>query len=189
MDDDAQLERDLALARRLKVAVRLVVYPALVGALFLALHIRHAQAAGDDEGTGFPVRGDAVAPATWTGVSSGYALAAWTVGTTVTGVRATFPLACRDGTSFTLRFDDLDLANDAAGSWNARTSEHTRADDGGALTVDQHVRAERIANSVSLSWQASVLWTRHDTGRVVLCEGGPVNGIFLRMSEPGSGGA
>lgn len=48
MDDDAQLERDLLLARRLKLAVRLVVYPLLLGLVALAFHVRHARAQEDD---------------------------------------------------------------------------------------------------------------------------------------------
>jgi hypothetical protein len=184
MDDDAQLERDLLLAGRLKLIVRLVFYPLLVGALFLALHLRHAQAAGDDGPTTFPVHSSAIAPATWTGRFGSEDVAAWTVGATVTGVRATLPLACRDGSSFRLRVDALDLEHDASVSWYTEVSERTRADGGGAMTVNEEVRAWRSGGAVTVGWTASVLWTRHDTGVVVLCEGGPAHTV-LQLAEAG----
>jgi hypothetical protein len=183
MDDDARLARDLLLARRLKLAVRLVVFPVVLGALLLALHLRHDRTAGDDDGT-FPVRGGSVAPATWTGRFGSEDVAAWTVGATVTGVRATLPLACRDGSSFRLRVDALDLEHDASVSWYTEVSERTRADGGGAMTVNEEVRAWRSGGAVTVGWTASVLWTRHDTGVVVLCEGGPAHTV-LQLAEAG----
>jgi hypothetical protein len=183
MDDDAQLARDLLLARRLKLAVRLVIYPLLLGALVLALHIRHAQAAGDDEGT-VAVRTQSVAPATWSGTLGQQAVAAWTVGTTVTGVQTTFPLACRDGSQFDLRFYVYGLRHDATASWYTKRSEHTTADDGGALTIDEEVRAWRAGDRVTVGWTASVLWTRHETGQVVRCDNGPAHAV-LQLAEAG----
>lgn len=41
------LERDLLLARRLKLGVRLVICPLLVGGVLIAWHVRHAQARSD----------------------------------------------------------------------------------------------------------------------------------------------
>jgi hypothetical protein len=185
MDDDAQLERDLVLARRLKLGVRLVVLPLLVGALILALHFRHTQRSGDDEGT-VAVRGDAVAPATWTGRFGSEDVAAWTVGSRVIGVRTTFALACRDGSDFRLRLDALHLRHDAHVSWYTAISEHERADDGGAMTVDEEVRAWKAGDAVTVGWKASVLWTRRETGQVVRCDGGPTSAA-LSLAEAGGG--
>jgi hypothetical protein len=183
MDDDAQLARDLLLARRLKLAVRLVIYPLLLGTLVLALQHRSAHAQGDDDGT-IPVRSRAVVPATWSGTFGGQAVAAWTVGRTVTGVRTVFPLACRDGSPFALRFDVYGLRHDAAVSWYTKRSEHTKADDGGAMTIDEEVRAWKAGDRVTVGWTASVLWTRHATGQVVRCDGGPAHAV-LQLAEAG----
>ena len=96
IDDDAQLERDLLLARRLKLAVRLVAYPLLAGALFLALHIRHAQAQGGDE----------VRVRVWEGEGDRIRSASVGVGDGVAWIKIDLTLSCDDGTTTTFTTDE-----------------------------------------------------------------------------------
>ncbi|HEY6760199.1 MAG TPA: hypothetical protein VI318_11950 [Baekduia sp.] len=51
---EAATEDELRLARRLKLGVRLVVYPVLLGLIVLALHARAARSAGEDGGPALP---------------------------------------------------------------------------------------------------------------------------------------
>jgi hypothetical protein len=186
MDEDAQLARDLLLARRLKLAVRLVVYPLLIGALVLALHIRHAQASGDD-GDPAPVLGTSPAPVVWNGTAGGFAFTAWTSGGRVVGFNGVLPMACRDGGTFDLREHviERDLRFTGRVATYEVTSSHGVADDGGATVLDERFSAQQVGGVVAGTWQGSVLWTRADTGRVVRCDAAP---IHLTLEREGADG-
>lgn len=173
MDEDAQLERDLLLARRLKLAVRLVFYPLLIGALILALHIRHAQAAGDAEPEPAPIVATAPAPVAWNATRGNVAFTAWTSAGRVVGFNGVLRMACGDGTPFDLRdhLIESDLVDNRGTAQYRSVRRHGRADDGGTFTYDERFGAARTGAVVSVGWEGSVLWRRRDTGRTVHCSG------------------
>jgi hypothetical protein len=172
MDDDAQLERDLLLARRLKLGVRLVFYPLLIAALLLALHIRHAQAAGGDDDPA-PVLGTTPAPVVWNATRGNLGFTAWTSADRVIGFNGVLVLACSDGTPFELRTRLLqsDLTDNGNTAQYRSGAKHGRSDDGGTFIYSERFGAERTGAVVSVGWEGSVVWTRGDTGRVVRCKG------------------
>jgi hypothetical protein len=100
-------ERDLLLARRLKLAVRLVIYPLLLGLVALAWHTRRGRA---DEASAFPairtVRPVATsAPrTTLTARAQGGRLTLRLGGRTPMAAKAVMPMRCADGTTFTFRW-------------------------------------------------------------------------------------
>jgi hypothetical protein len=161
MDDDAQLARDLLLARRLKLAVRLVIYPLLLGALVLALHIRHAQA--DDDAPKGPQR--------VLRVFSGDRAFAQTEDDQLVWLQLPVRLTCDNGKSFTWRLSfgrsDIQQTGDRARA--LIPAEEGHADDGapvsyGAVTASVAVGVAQLNARVS----TSLRWT-YRPGTVTTC--------------------
>jgi hypothetical protein len=165
-DDAQQLERDLALARRLKVAVRLVVYPLLIGALVLALHIRHAQARANDDPPGAP----------WHGTGEGVLTADLVVKDDgrVTWARFELPLRCDDGTTTPFTWTPSDLHQDH-GVLTARRhhwpTQGLAPGDSGSFDAAVELPLAKGARSATGTISMAETVQRAD-GRTVVC-GGP----------------
>jgi hypothetical protein len=177
MGDDAELERDLLLARRLKLGVRLVIYPLLLGALVLALHIRHAEAQGG---------GPATPLVTWVGMTAQrYQVSATTQGDRLTSVNANILVECEDGRTF--RIDPLLRGSQLVLSGRTWTGE-SRADhgfstDGGAWWADYgvSVQTDDAGPTIVTQW-AKVAWHRPGTHNAVTCRAFGVAAQLVRRA-------
>jgi hypothetical protein len=168
MDDDAaaELERDLILARRLKLAVRVVIYPLLIGGVLIAWHVRHVQAKANAAPKGPPVT-----ERQFTG-DHAYAM---TQNDQLTWLQADALEPCDDGSTFTfrLRFDPPRITQ-RTNLAVATLPPFTGTDDSGS-SVDYGKTVASVTVNVDqldVSIGGSLRWTR-SPGHVVTCTAGP----------------
>jgi hypothetical protein len=177
MDDDAQLERDLLLARRLKLGVRLLIYPLLLGALVLALHIRHAQAQGG---------GSATPLVTWVGTTAQrYQVSATTQGAQLTSVNANILVECEDGRTFRIDplFRDSQLVLSGRTWTGEARGDHGFSTDGGAWWADYGISVQTgDAGPTSITQWAKVAWRRPGTHNAVTCRASGVAAQLVRRT-------
>jgi hypothetical protein len=169
---DVPDERDVLLARRIKLGVRLVLYPLLLGLLAVALHARLAAADADDGGP--------PAPVAWHGAGAD----AWaqTVGGRLTAFTATVVERCADGARFRMRWSaDGRLLTQTGSAASARqTTAHGIADDGGAMTYGMDLDATIGEDVIRATLAGTVLWRRAADGRLVRCDAGPVRRTLVK---------
>jgi hypothetical protein len=174
-DDDADA-RDLLLARRLKLGVRLVIYPLLLGLLAVAWHARSAH--GEDGRT--PVRAHG-----WQGTAPGLVGPAKAVTSEgrLRSLTGTIVLPCGDGSTFTLAWAfRRSLVQNGTAVVADREVPDDRAEDGGAMSTVTHLEASVGDTAIRASLSTTVIWTRADSGRVVRCEGAPLAFTLSRTS-------
>jgi hypothetical protein len=162
MDDDAQLERDLLLARRLKLTVRLVFYPLLLGGVLIAWHVRHAQA----EASKGPKGPDVVLRN-----FAGDRAFAKTEDNQLTWLQVEAAERCDSGTTFTyrLRFPASAITQ-RINVATATRAAFEGADDNGSPVIYGPTVATVTAGITQLdvSVSGSLRWTRPD-GNVTTC--------------------
>jgi hypothetical protein len=173
---EAATDAELRLARRLKLGVRLVVYPLLLVLIGVAWHARQARGAQDDTQPA-AAAAPKVANRHWTGRTQPGARVpvsalGWTADGAIWSLGMAITLPCRDGTTFVLRqtLGPEDFATSGSGARAVVDPSHGRADDGGAMTSAATVDVTTAEDRVGVSVDAWVNWTRGDTGRVVRCE-------------------
>jgi hypothetical protein len=164
---EAATEDELRLARRLKLGVRLVVYPVLLGLIVLALHARHVQS----------VARAGAAYVSWRGVG-GDAVQAQAQTSAKRLVYFAAPLVerCDDGATFTMdwRVGESGLVQVGTAASARQVHGTGTAGDGGATTYDMNFDASVGKDTMDVTLSGSVLWTRAANHRLVRCDGGPV---------------
>src|SRR4051812_23300933 len=172
-------ERDLRLARRLKLGVRLVIYPLLLGLVVIAWHRR---AGGGADARPTPPLARPTPPLrSWSGTSPNLAGPAWaqTEGIALIGFRADLVERCPGGATFIYRWTGGPIRQRGAA---ATVTDHTRgrADDGGPM--DAHVAlAATVGDRISVRLSGWVVWTRASDARAVRCETAPTT-LVLRAA-------
>ncbi|HEY6760200.1 MAG TPA: hypothetical protein VI318_11955 [Baekduia sp.] len=171
---EAATEDELRLARRLKLGVRLVVYPTLLGLIVLALHARHVQG----------VARAGTAPVVWRGVGRD-AVQAEAVTSAGRLVLFAAPLVerCNDGATFTMRWrvGERGLVQVGTAASARVVQRPGTAGDGGATTYDMTFDASVGKDAIDVTLSGSVLWTRATSHRVVWCNAGPVRMTLARQ--------
>ena len=157
---EAATDDELRLARRLKLGVRLVVYPTLLVLIAVAWHARQARGA---EHPGPPVHH-------WEGGNAQLSAHATADGLVLTHVDVSLRLPCRDGSTFTESFVARHILRQSGTAATAMFDDEGVAHDGGAVRDHVELTASVQPGAVALTVSAWVNWTRADTGHVVLCE-------------------
>jgi hypothetical protein len=180
---DAADDRDLVLARRLKLGVRLVVYPLLLGLVALVWHVRHADGAQEPRRRGPISRPVTSYPRyeSWVGdTGRSWVVSASSTDASLSRLAAPVALRCDDGDPFTFRleiwFADGERRADAVEATRAEAGVH--ADDGSPMAYTARVDAH-LGGLPAGHLAVTVLWDRPQ-GRT-RCVSGPV-AFALRRS-------